>query len=140
VSEADVVLDTSAMFALLRDEAGADLVETTLARGRAGKVTIVASFVSLTEIFYTSIQLGGGRRADELIAAVKSWPLEFIYPDETLCLAAGDIKSAFPVSFADAFVAATARESKAVLIHKDPEFELLENAIELRPLPYKSRR
>jgi predicted nucleic acid-binding protein len=140
VSAADVVLDTSAIFAVLRDEPGSDLVEARLNDAAAGKALIAASFVSLTEIFYNTIQLADRKRADELLAIVKSWPIKFIYPDEALCLAAGEIKALFPLSFADAFVAATARETNALLLHKDPEFESLRGTLKLKALPYKTRR
>jgi len=140
VSEADVVLDTSAIFCLIRDEPGADFVEAALDDGRSGKITIAVSFVSLTEILYTTVQLANIERANEIIARVKSWPVEFVYPDEALCRAAGEIKALFALSFADAFVAATAREIKAVLFHKDPEFESLREAVKLKALPYKPRR
>ena len=140
MSEADVVLDTSAIFTLLCDEPGAGIVETTLDDGRAGKIVIAVSFASLTEIFYNTLQLANKERANETIARVKSWPVEFVYPDEALCLAAGEIKALFPLSFADAFVAATAREAKAVLFHKDPEFESLRGTVSLKALPYKLRR
>lgn len=140
VSAADVVLDTSAIFSLLRDEPGSDFVEARLKEAAAGKAVVVASFVSLTEIFYNTMQLADRRRADELLALVKAWPVEFIYPDEALCLAAGEIKALFRISFADAFVAATARETNAVLLHKDPEFESLRGTVRLKALPYKPRR
>jgi predicted nucleic acid-binding protein len=140
VSAADVVLDTSAIFSVLGDEPGSDFVEARLKEAGAGKAVIVASFVSLTEIFYNTMQLANRTRAGELLAIVKSWPVEFIYPDEALCLAAGEIKALFPLSFADAFVAATARETNAVLLHKDPEFESLRGTVNLKALPYKSHR
>ena len=43
-------------------------------------------------------------------------------------------------SEADAFVAATARETNATLLHKDPEFESLRGRIKLKALPYKAHR
>src|SRR5205814_9589450 len=95
VSEADVVLDTSAIFCLIRDEPGADFVEAALDDGRSGKITIAVSFVSLTEILYTTVQLANIERANEIIARVKSWLVEFVYPDEALCRAAGEIKALF---------------------------------------------
>lgn len=140
MSATELVLDTSAIFTVLRDEAGSDFVEERLREAGRGKAVIVASFVSLTEIFYNTMQLSDRTRAGELLAIVKSWPIEFIYPDEALCLAAGELKASFPLSFADAFVAATARETNAVLIHKDPEFESLRGTVKLKALPYKSRR
>jgi predicted nucleic acid-binding protein len=140
VNEAAVLLDTSAILTLMRDEPGAELVEAKLEAASSGKIVLIASFVSLTELFYTATQVGSVRRAEELIAIVKSWPMQFIYPDEALCLLAGEIKASFAVSFADAFVAATAQQSAALLIHKDPEFETLRSTVKLKALPYKARR
>ena len=77
----------------------------------------------------------GKARAEEFVAVVKSWPMEIIYPDESLCLAAGEIKATQSVSLADAFVAATAQLTSAVLVHKDPEFEPLKGRISLQALP-----
>jgi predicted nucleic acid-binding protein len=91
----------------------------------------------LTELFYITHLSQGKARAEEFVAVVKSWPMEIIYPEESLCLAAGEIKATQSVSLADAFVAATAQLTSAVLIHKDPEFEPLKGTISLQALPYK---
>ena len=72
-----VLLDTSACFALLEDDAGADVVEAKL-------------------------------------------------------------KAAHKVSFADAFVAATALRLSATLLHKDPEFDTLQGVVKLQALPLKT--
>ena len=46
------------------------------------------------------------------------------------------VKATYPLSLADAWIAATAMECDATLIHKDPEFERLASLKEER-LPYK---
>jgi len=51
---------------------------------------------------------------------------------------AAEIKASVPLSFADAWIAASALELDAVLVHKDPEFEQVEGLKQER-LPYKSR-
>jgi predicted nucleic acid-binding protein len=140
VNAIDLLLDTSAILSVIEDEAGADFVEDKLEQASSGKCTIGASFVSITEILYTTIQVSGKRRADELVAIIKSWPIQFIYADEALCLAAGEIKAAFAVSLADAFVAATAQSGNALLIHKDREFDSMSDAIRMKALPYRARR
>lgn len=138
--ELDAVLDTSAIVCVLEDESGADVVEEQLRTARSGKIQLGASCVSLVEVYYKAHQSEGEQRAHHLISVMKAWPVEFIYPGEALCLAAGEIKAVFRLSLADAFVAATARETNAVLLHKDPEFESLRGTVNLKALPYKSRR
>jgi len=41
------------------------------------------------------------------------------------------------MSFADAWIAALAKHHEAILVHKDPEFESVSQAIRLQALPYK---
>ncbi len=138
--ELDAVLDTSAIICVLEDEAGADIVEERLTAARAGKIDLGASCVSLVEVYYKAHQTDGPAHASRLITTIKSWPVEFVYPDEALCLAAAEIKALFPLSFADAFVAATARQAKGTLYHKDPAFDSLKGTVSLKALPYKARR
>jgi len=49
----------------------------------------------------------------------------------------GKLKATHKISFADAWVAATAIMLSAILVHKDPEFEELEDELEMLKLPYK---
>jgi predicted nucleic acid-binding protein len=140
VNQLDAILDTSAIFCLLEDEPGADLVEQKIAAAEVRKIKLGASFVSLTEAFYITHLSQGKPRAEEFVAVIKSWPIEIIYPDESLCLAAGEIKATHSVSLADAFLAATAQLTSAVLIHKDPEFEQLNGTVSLQALPYKQSK
>jgi predicted nucleic acid-binding protein len=140
VLELDAVLDTSAIVCVLEDEPGAELVENRLRAAHGERIRLGASCMSLVEVYYKTHQSRGKEHAHHLLGILRSWPIDFIYPDEALCIAAGEIKASFPLSFADAFVAATAREANAVLIHKDPEFESLRGIVKLTALPYKSRR
>lgn len=65
-------------------------------------------------------------------------PVQWLHSDDALCSEAAKLKAAHKVSFADAFVAATAKRVDAVLIHKDPEFNTLDGVIKLHGLPPKA--
>ncbi len=41
---------------------------------------------------------------------------------------------------ADSFIIATAMANNATLVHKDPEFEQVEDKVELLTLPYKPKK
>ncbi|OQX00455.1 MAG: hypothetical protein BWK80_61790 [Desulfobacteraceae bacterium IS3] len=56
---------------------------------------------------------------------------------ESLNIMAGELKSKYRISLADAFVAALTFEYDGILIHKDPEFEALSYLIKQHRLPYK---
>ncbi len=135
-----VVLDTSAFFTLLEDEAGADVVENCLLDAKAGVIAVHASFVTLTEVEYITIQEQGAEAAASVLAKVKAWPVSWQHSDDTVCAASAKLKAAHRISFADAFVASLAQSQDATLIHKDPEFNGLSGLIKQQMLPAKSPR
>jgi predicted nucleic acid-binding protein len=132
------LLDTSACFALLENEAGADVVEACLVEARAGNGVVHASFVTLTGVVYIITQERGAADAARALDLLKAWPVQWHHSDDTLCAEAAKLKARFRVSLADAFVAATALRVDAVLVHKDPEFAALSGELRQQVLPAKS--
>jgi uncharacterized protein len=135
-----VVLDTSAVLAYVDGEDGVQIVEDCLRAAQRQRLVLCASFVTLVEIRYITIQEKGESSADYLLGMVKSWPLRWVYPDEKQCLLAARYKAEFRISLADAFIAAAAHGVQATLIHKDPEFAPLAREIRLAPLPFKPKK
>ena len=103
-----------------------------------GDATLHSSFVSLTELEFITTQRFGTDKARELLESVEDKPVRWHQSDRALCAEAAKLKAAHKVSFADAFVAATAKRVDAVLIHKDPEFAALAGVLKLHGLPPKS--
>ena len=50
---------------------------------------------------------------------------------------AAQFKAKNRMSVADAWIAALAETEKAILVHKDPEFDQLNDSVQLLRLPYK---
>ncbi len=140
MAEPRYVLDTSALFALFQEEAGAQEVEALLRESQSGKAKIFVSFVSFVEVMYRLIQTVGAERAQETYAGMKMLPIEKVGSEEPLELEAAELKAKYHLSLADAFVAATARLYQAKLVHKDPELEALATVVPLIPLPYKPKK
>ena len=113
-------------------------METCFEEAMDGEATLHSSFVSLTELEYITTQKFGADKARELLESVEDKPVRWHQSDRALCGEAAKLKAAHKVSFADAFVAATAKRVDAVLIHKDPEFDALKGVIKLQPLPPKA--
>jgi predicted nucleic acid-binding protein len=130
------VLDTSALLTLRSDEPGAQQVAELLAKANSGDVICYGCFISLMEVLYRVWKNEGevkGRLAYEMC---KRLPIEWIHESIELLERAAMVKATHPLSFADAWIAATALELDAVLVHKDPEFENLPGLLKER-LPYK---
>ncbi len=137
VADTFVVFDTSAIFTLVDDEAGAERVAKYLRQAEDGKITLMQSFVSLTEVRYIVTQERNESDADHLLSLILSWPVQWIHSETSLCLLAAHFKANHRLSFADAFVAATAHQYGATLVHKDPEFSSLSAQIKMDVLPLK---
>jgi predicted nucleic acid-binding protein len=127
------LLDTSAILALMEDEDGADRVEEILREGEA-----ILPFPVLLETYYISLQEVSESVADERYALLRHLSTTEIWSvDEPTLLTAARLKARFRISFADALIAAFAVRSSAVLVHKDPEFEVLIDQVRQELLPYK---
>lgn len=131
------LLDTSALFALKRNEPGAEAVERIL-REAGPKGRVHACFMSVMEFVYIIQQTSGEAQARRGALELKQLPLNIVESDEELGLAAAGLKASYKISVADAWIAAAAERLRATLVHKDPEYEQLKGRVALRPLPYKS--
>ncbi|HVT57762.1 MAG TPA: PIN domain-containing protein [Thermoanaerobaculia bacterium] len=128
------MLDSSALLTLIEDEEGADRVEDVLRRHRA-----VLPWVALMEVYYVTKQEQGQVEADRRHTLIKQMPAEVLWnADEPTILLAGDLKAVLQLSFADALIAAIARQQGAVLLHKDPELAALAGQQPVEALPYKA--
>jgi len=132
------VLDTSAILALTGNEPGADEVQARLTEAIAGRIELHSSFATLTEVEYITTQEEGGEVARQRMADLNALPIQWLHSDAALCSEAAKLKAAHKISFADAFVAATARRFDATLIHKDPEFHAFAGVVKQQMLPAKS--
>jgi ribonuclease VapC len=126
------VLDTSAVLALIEDEAGADRVEALLESAQA-----ILPWPVLMETYYITQRERGQAEADRRYAMLKRASGVVWEMDEPVVLTAARLKAEHPLSFADALIAAYALRRDATLVHKDPEYAALAGKVRLEALPYK---
>ena len=131
------VLDTSALLAYIEDEDGSELVESLLERAERREAILLVSFITYAEILYITLREQGEETAHDRLELLSQLPLIRVESDTAIGLAAGQLKATYPISLADCWVAALGELYEAKLVHKDPEFEVLAERIELMPLPYK---
>ena len=135
----EYVFDTSALLTYIENEDGIDIVEGLLIKALNEENKIFISTVTMIEVFYISLQEQGRIVAEERLSLIETLPLvqEFLTPNITKTI--GEIKAVKSMSFADCCIAGLAKSKKAILVHKDPEFEQVENEIEQLKLPYKKK-
>jgi len=131
------LLDTSAIPTLRDDEPGADRVAEVLGLANRGKAKCYGCFITLMEVFYR-VWRDEGKAAGQLAyQQCLALPIEWLSNSEALLAKAAEYKAVYPLSIADAWIAACASEQGAVLLHKDPEFKPLPVVQELLPLKAK---
>lgn len=132
-----IILDTSALLAYIEEENGAGYVEEVLLRAEQGKAVVYIAFVSLTEVFYITLQENDESTAQKRIELIRSLSCNIEESSLPLNLSAAKLKAKCRISLADAYIAALCQEHNGILVHKDPEFECLPAAIKQYKLPYK---
>lgn len=131
-----VLLDTSALLALRDDEPGAARVAALLDKASGGGAPCHGCFISLMEVLYRVWKDEGKNAGRKAYEACQVLPIQWLHESPELLERAAEIKARFPVSLADAWIAASALELDAILIHKDPEFERIAG-LRQESLPYR---
>jgi len=136
------VLDTSALLTLHYNEAGservADLLTLALEPETPAQtnVAVFACFMSLMEVLYRVWKTEGEAAGRAAYAACQALPVIWVHETPALLELAASLKARYPMSLGDAWIAATALQCDAVLVHKDPEFDAVP-ALQHEALPYK---
>jgi predicted nucleic acid-binding protein len=127
------VIDTSALMAFIEKEEGADRVRDIIR-----KELIIIPWLTILETVYISQRELGEEESITRYALIKKMDAKIIWEaDEAILLNAAKIKANHSLSLADSVIAAITNQKKAILIHKDPEYETLQGVIEMEILPYK---
>jgi predicted nucleic acid-binding protein len=125
------VLDSFALLALLGGEPGSDTVADLLRRAQGGETRLLMTWVNIGEVAYIVERRWGMERLHTALAMVEATALETVPVERELALMAAHIKARYAIAYADTFAAALARHTGATLVTGDPEFELLDDVLEI---------
>lgn len=130
-----LVLDAWAILALLQgEEPAATRIQEVLEQGAKGDVEVSISIINLGEVVYRVGKVKGEEQAWETLEQLKRLSLAILPASEEAVFAAARFKMRSPISYADAFAAAAAAASDAVLLTGDRELLQLQGCIRLEPL------
>ena len=134
------VLDTSALLTYIENEEGVKEVDDLLLKALDNEIVLYISLVSCIEVFYITWQEQGKEVAAERLKLVDDLMIIQEPVDSQLTKIIGEIKATKTMSFADCCIAGLAKFKEATLVHKDPEYEQIENEIKQLKLPYKKKK
>lgn len=121
----EYVLDSFALLAYFKDEPSSDQIEKLFETARRGKCHLYLCVVNLGEVMYIVERDKGRSKAQDTLAMIDELPIEVIYVDQELTLAAAHLKADCPIAYADCFAAALSQLKDAILVTGDPEFSKL---------------
>jgi predicted nucleic acid-binding protein len=117
------VVDAWALLAWVRDEQpAANHVRGCLQQADEGNLQLFMSWINAGEVYYMLARKHDAKTAEEFLTRLPSLPIRLVLPEEEDIIAAAKLKSAYRLSYADAFAAALALKETAALITGDPEF------------------
>ena len=125
------VLDSFALIAYFRDEPGAETVEKLLVAAGKEDSPLHMTEVNYAEVKYSIVKRDGTEAWEEAAKILQGLPIDFHSTTRELADTAADFNARFPMSLADAFAAALAKEKKAELVTGDPEFKAVEKEIKV---------
>ena len=89
---------------------------------KKGEANVYMSYVNLGEVYYIIYREEGVDKANETLALIKRLPIEFVEVNDKIALTAARVKATHRLSYADAYVVATAIDRDAEVVTGDPEF------------------
>ena len=123
------MLDSYALLAYFQAENAGAKVRDILKEAATGSAAAFLSVISLGEIYYIVARKRGGEEADVITGDISRLPVGLVDVTKERVLAAARVKAQHPVSYADAFVVATAIEFTATIVTGDPEFKESESRV-----------
>jgi predicted nucleic acid-binding protein len=121
------VLDSFALIAYFRDEAGADKIEALLHQAAREHEPLHMTEVNYAEVQYVIIRRNGLTGWETVADRLVGLPIRFHPVTRELADIAARFKASHPISLADAFAAALAKLKSAELVTGDRDFKAVEN-------------
>jgi predicted nucleic acid-binding protein len=127
-----LVFDAWAVLAILQGEAAGQKALDLMADCLESSGEVLMTTINAGEVWYNVARRRSESDADRAIEELRAWGIQFVDADWELIRHAARFKMKGKMSFADAFAAALAKQSKCELVTGDPEFKIAEDAVKVR--------
>ncbi|MBW1901876.1 MAG: type II toxin-antitoxin system VapC family toxin [Deltaproteobacteria bacterium] len=124
-----IVLDSFALVCFFHKEPGWDKVKEVFYSLSSSDQKAFLSAINWGEFYYIVKRRVGKEKAEEALALLDQLPIAILPVDNELVKEAAEIKSDYPVSYADAFCIALAQRSNCQILTNDPEFKSVQHLI-----------
>ncbi|MGA1841381.1 MAG: type II toxin-antitoxin system VapC family toxin [bacterium] len=124
-----IVLDSFALVSFFHKEPGWKKVQKLFYELSSSGKQALLNIINWGEFYYIIKRHVGKRKAEEALVLLIQLPIKILSVDDDLVKEAAEIKSDYPVSYADAFCIATAQRSGGKILTNDPEFESIQHLV-----------
>ena len=121
------IYDSFALLKLFQKERRYESVARLLEKDRRARETPLLQIINFGEIIYRTKKDFGDEAKVRVIRNVIRLGFRIIPASDNLVYAAAELKGSYAISYADAFLLATALREQAVIVTGDPEFRKVES-------------
>jgi len=132
-----IVLDSFALISFFHQEPGWGAVRSVFKELAEAGEKAALSRINWGEFYYIVKRRVGRQKTLEALALIDQLPINVLSVDDLLISEAAEIKSEYPLAFADAFCVATAKRLNGRIVTSDPEFKAVEKLVPVQWLPGK---
>jgi len=129
---AGYLFDSHALLAFFQKEEGAETVAKILRESVEQRLDQLISVINLGEIIYMTKRRFGDQKKVEILGRIYQLGLKILPAAEPLVYKAAELKAEYPISYADCFALACAREYSAILVTGDPEFSKVVHLVSIQ--------
>lgn len=126
------ILDSHALLQYFQNEPGSAKVEQILEHCAKVHKKALLTLINWGELYYIVKRKFGDERLQMVLQHLEQLPIQIIPIDTELVRNASEIKAKYPLSYADAFCVAAAKQHKGTILTGDPEFHSVENIVSLQ--------
>jgi predicted nucleic acid-binding protein len=126
------LFDSHALLAFFQGEDGADVVSGVLRKALRQNLGRLICIINLGEIIYmTKRRFGDGKKL-EVLGRIYQMGFTVLPATDGIVFKAAELKARYPISYADCFALACAKEQSAVLVTGDPEFRKAARSVRIQ--------
>ncbi len=124
-----VVLDSFALISFFQQESGWKVVRSVFKElAEVGEKAVLCR-INWGEFYYIVKRRVGREKTQEALGLLEQLPITILSVDDLLIFKAAEIKSEYPIAYADAFCVATAQRLNGRILTSDPEFKAVEKLV-----------
>ena len=125
------LFDSHALLVFFQGESGAETVLEFLKKSNDNRIDPLICVINLGEILYLTKRRFGDSRKIEILGRIHQLSFKIIPATNDLVFEAAEIKADYPISSADSFAVACARDQFAEIVTGDPGFKKVEHLVKI---------